>query len=149
MVRTDIRTRLDKDAAGAVDDAVAEYLMDVSTVGFNKSQEIIADEATDTGQLLRSGIPPERLDDGSVVWGYQAPYAEDVDEGQDPHWITDIEPLKGWARRVLGDESAAYGVRHKIAEEGTDAVDYTGRSIAAMRDWARSHELADVLVEQL
>jgi len=148
MLGTKTRIKTNRDAAGAVKSGTDSYLMDMSTVGFNRSQEIIADEASDTGQLLRSGIPPERLDDGSVVWGYQAPYAEPVDEGQEPHWPP-IEPIKGWARRVLGDESAAWAVAAKIAEEGTEPIDFTGRSVQKMNDWARSRDLADYVVERL
>lgn len=41
-----------------------------------------------------------------------------VEFGTRPHWAP-IEPLKDWARRVLGDEDAAYPVQKKIAKKGT------------------------------
>ena len=48
-------------------------------------------------------------------------YGESVEYGTRPHWAP-IAPLKHWAARVLGDESAAYAVRWKIKREGTKGV---------------------------
>ena len=47
-------------------------------------------------------------------------YGIDVEFGTKPHYINP-EHLKGWARRVLGDEGAAYPVAKKIALIGTEA----------------------------
>jgi len=50
----------------------------------------------------------------------KAPYSAAMEFGTRPFYAP-IEPLKGWARRKLGDESAAYAVRAKIAKEGITA----------------------------
>lgn len=55
---------------------------------------------------------------GTVFTGAQAPYAPYVEEGTQPHWAP-IGPLKLWARRVLGNERAAYAVQRAIARRGT------------------------------
>ena len=47
-------------------------------------------------------------------------YGIHVEFGTSPHYVP-IQPLKDWSKRVLGDESAAYAVRAKIAKYGTDA----------------------------
>jgi hypothetical protein len=54
---------------------------------------------------------------GQVIWAQ--PYAKFVDEGTAPH-IPPIGPLLLWAKRVLGNERAAYAVREKIKAEGTE-----------------------------
>lgn len=148
-LRTNVRVTQNRDAVGAARDAPEAFAMDMASAGFQRSQEIVAEESTDTGQLLRSGVPPERQRDGSIVFGYVADYARDVDEGQEPHWIENIEPLLGWARRVLGDESLAYPVRRKIAREGTEPTDFVDRSIRHMRNWARGRRMSDYLIERL
>jgi Bacteriophage HK97-gp10, putative tail-component len=55
---------------------------------------------------------------GTVFTGAQAPYAPYVEEGTAPHWAP-IGPLLLWARRVLGNERAAYAVQRAIARRGT------------------------------
>ncbi len=50
-------------------------------------------------------------------------YASDVEYGTSPNYVG-IENLKGWSRRVLGDEKLAYAVQKKIALRGTDAKPY-------------------------
>lgn len=57
---------------------------------------------------------------GTLGVGAQAPYAPYVEYGTAPHWAP-IAPLKGWARRVLGDERAAYAIQRAIAARGTKA----------------------------
>lgn len=148
MLDTQVGVKKRKDAADATERAHREYMLDIATVGFEESQEIISDEAIDTGQLLKSGFPPEVLRDGTVRFGYTAPYADDVEEGQPPHW-PDIQPLKRWAHRVLGSEQLAYPVAKKISEEGTEAVRYMDRSVTKMKDWAASRDLNKYLIRQL
>lgn len=131
MIGTEVRIRTNKDAAGAVRRGGREAMMDAATEGFRISQERVASQSTDTGQLLRSGFPPEWID-GSVVWGYAADYAQYVERGTRPHWPP-VDALRGWARRVLGDESAAYAVAAKIAQEGTDPAPFVKPGIDAMR----------------
>jgi len=61
---------------------------------------------------------------GIVSTGKQAPYAEDVEKGTPPHWIKDIDGLKGYAVRHGMRAGAAYAIRRKIAREGTKAQPY-------------------------
>lgn len=95
--------------------------------------EQIADEArtrTPVGVsgILRASIATKvtqgtsglALVQGEVFTGRQAPYAVFVEEGTKPHWVP-IAPLKLWARRVLGDERAAYRVQWAISRRGTKA----------------------------
>jgi hypothetical protein len=58
------------------------------------------------------------------------PYAVAVEEGTRPHWAP-IGPLKLWARRVLGDEDAAYAVQAAIARRGTRAQRFFARGVEA------------------
>lgn len=44
-----------------------------------------------------------------------------------------IRELKLWARRVLGNERAAYAVRWKIIRQGTPAQRFLGRAVDAVR----------------
>jgi hypothetical protein len=75
----------------------------------------------DTGRLrnsiILSPMTPNyksyRLSDG-------VDYGIDVEYGTQPHW-TSAKNLKGWSRRVLKDESAAYAIAGAIAKRGTEA----------------------------
>jgi HK97 gp10 family phage protein len=69
---------------------------------------------------------------GSVFTGSQAPYAPYVEEGTAPHWAP-IGPLKLWARRVLGNERAAYAVQRAIARRGTRGRHMFRDAMAAVR----------------
>lgn len=132
MIGAQTRIETNQDTVRGVREGTREALMDAATHGFRISQERVASSSTDTGQLLRSGIPPEIRSDGSVVWGYAAEYARYVEEGTRPHWPP-VSALRGWARRVLGDESAAWAVARKIAAEGTDPAPFVQPGIDAMR----------------
>jgi hypothetical protein len=105
---------------GAVPDGTQEALRESGGVGFQESQRKVP---KDTSELMLSGQPPRELPDGSVVWGYTAPHALPVEYGSRPHFPP-IEPLLGWARRVLGNESAAYAVQQKIGKYGTQPQPY-------------------------
>ena len=80
-----------------------------------------------TGDLARS-IQIFRRGDDSVLLGTRIDYADDVVTGTDPH-LADFEAIQVWARRVLGDESAAGPVWRHIAQEGTEPNDFGGRAI--------------------
>lgn len=75
----------------------------------------------DTG-LLRRSINLHPITEGSKEYllADGVFYGEYMEYGTSPHYVP-IDPLKGWSRRVLGDESLAYAVRNKIAKEGTEA----------------------------
>ncbi len=67
-------------------------------------------------------------------------YAEDVEFGTKPHTVKDIESLKGWARRVLGDENAAYPVQKKIAKKGIEATPYFRPSLYEVKNiWVKRY----------
>jgi len=72
--------------------------------------------------LLRSSINLDPIADGydTYTLSVGVDYGVYVEYGSGPH-TPPIEPLKGWSRRVLGDEALAYAVRAKIAKEGVDA----------------------------
>jgi hypothetical protein len=80
-----------------------------------------------TGDLRRSIQIFQRADD-SVLLGTRIDYAAAVNEGRGPH-TPDFDALQVWARRVLGDESAAGPVFRKIREEGTEANPYVERAV--------------------
>jgi hypothetical protein len=80
-----------------------------------------------TGDLRRS-IQIFKRDDDSVLLGTRIGYAAAVNEGRGPH-TPDFDALQVWARRKLGDESAAGPVFRKIREEGTEANPYVERAI--------------------
>jgi len=80
-----------------------------------------------TGDLRRSIQIFQRADD-SVLLGTRLGYASYVNDGTEPH-TPPFEPIQVWARRVLGDESAAGAVWNKIREEGTEGDHYVERAI--------------------
>jgi len=80
-----------------------------------------------TGRLQES-FQLFRREDGVVFLGTRVPYARGVWKGTPPH-TPDFEGLKVWARRKLGDESAAGPVFRKIQQEGTEPNDFVGRAI--------------------
>jgi len=87
-----------------------------------------------TGDLRRS-IQIFKRDDDSVLLGTRIGYADDVVSGTDPH-LADFDAIQVWARRVLGDESAAGPVWRHIAQEGTEPNDFVSRAIDnAVRDF--------------
>lgn len=145
MLSVETTVTLNRPVSEAVRPAVTQLLLDAADAGFAKSQEEVP---VDRGTLLASGVPPQVQPDGSVVWGYNAPYAEPVEEGSVPHWPP-IDPLRGWARRVLGDEQAAYAVQHTIAEKGTDPQPFVAPGVDVMRLQMKSAQWGDYLEDEL
>jgi len=145
---TGVEVRRNVNATEKVEGATDRHMMDMAQRGHNAAQERILRYATDTGQLERSGFRPTRRADGAIEFGWAAEYAQYVNDGTEPHWVP-IAELLGWARRVLGDESAAYAVQQKIAERGTGAVEFVDEALAAMGDYATTHGIDDVLEERL
>jgi len=71
---------------------------------------------------------------GDVLYlGTRVPYARGVWKGRPPH-TPDFDAIEVWARRKLGDESAAGPVYRKIREEGTAPNDFVGRAIDTTLD---------------
>lgn len=91
----------------------------------------IARDETPSGatSALRGTIDREIVDlgggvanfTGDVVW--PQPYGVFVDLGTKPH-IPPIGPLMEWARRVLGDEGAAWPIQKAIAKRGTPSPNH-------------------------
>lgn len=133
------------DTAEAVGEGTDAALKQAGGVGFETSQ---VEVPADTSNLRFSGYPPEKQDDGSYEWGYTARYAAAVEKGTKPHYPP-IGPLLDWARRVLGDESAAYAVQRKIAEKGTDPQPFVAPGIRAMRAELRRHGITGFIEERI
>lgn len=149
MIRTRTRVRTNRDAAGGVRDGTKQALFDAADAGFKKSQEDVPRGAT--SGLAHSGFEPQEADDGSIVWGYTSEYVLPVIDGSEPHWIPmhAMDSLFKWARRVLGEESAAWRVRWKIAQEGTPAQDFITPALDAQRARLRSQGLGDAISEEV
>ncbi len=97
------------------------------------SNEIKKEAPVDRGRLRQSfQVYTERQ---NQVYGVRSnlDYALPVHEGTRPFYPP-IEPLKGWARRVLGSEDLAYAVQSKIAEEGIDPNPFVERAIQNLRE---------------
>jgi len=60
-------------------------------------------------------------------------YGVDVEFGTSPHYVS-AEHLKGWAKRVLGDEKASYPVAKKIAKLGTEAQPFIRPALFQVRE---------------
>lgn len=131
MIGVDVNVKRNAGLAEDLPQGVKNGMMAAADKGFRKSQEEVPHGATNT--LAHSGKQPTWVEqEHSVFWGYGAPYADDVERGTDPHWVP-IGPLKKWARRVLGDEQAAYPVQQSIAAEGTDAQPFVEPGFTEMK----------------
>lgn len=147
MLSTNVRVRTNRNTSDALQRATDRYALDGAQKGFNVSQERVPHGAT-SFLANQSAVEPTRLEDGTVVWGYNAEYAEDVEEGTPPH-IAPIDAIRKWARRVLGSEGAAGAVWRKIARVGTEAQPYVEPGVKAMREWFGATSPGDYLREEL
>lgn len=66
---------------------------------------------------------------GHVNYAQPVGYIVFADQGTRPHWPP-YAPIAYWARRVLGDERAAYPIMRKIAREGTKGKHFVERTAA-------------------
>lgn len=126
MIGVDVSASSIDDLGERVARGVRTGMRDAADAGFAVSQE---EAPVDRGTLLQSGQPPAWRGD-VLRWGYTADHARVVEEGSVPHYPP-IDPLKGWARRVLGDEGAAYAVQEAIVKEGTPAQPYVEPGVQA------------------
>lgn len=87
-----------------------------------KMEELAKTKApVDTGNLKnRIHLTPIQRGATEYVLSDGVEYGVYVEYGTKPHYVP-IFPLAGWAGRVLGDKSAAFSVRAKIAKFGTPA----------------------------
>lgn len=85
-----------------------------------------------TGDLRRS-FQIFRRGQNEVILGSRLDYAKAVNDGRGPH-TPDFEAIQVWARRKLGDESAAWPVFKSIQENGTRPNPYIDRAVDATLD---------------
>lgn len=134
-VNTDRRANLGPDVAKGV----RREMMNAADKGFQ-----LATDVTPVGfthELTSSWVAPQWIGD-TLVWGNRAGHADDVETGTDPH-PAPIEPLRDWARVVLGYEPAAGAVQEKIEEQGTEAQPMAKPGFDAMVEHLRQHGLVD------
>ena len=86
-----------------------------------KMEELAVRQApVDMGDLKKGiDLRPKGLSDEYVLVS-KVDYSEAMEYGTGPMWV-DLEPLKEWAGRKLGDESLGFAVQKKIAEKGVNA----------------------------
>ena len=103
-----------------------EGLTDVAEAVFTRSQELVA---VDEGMLKKSGhVEDEFLE---KIVKYDAPYADDIEFGSDPHYVP-FKDLQGWVHRKRADlgvkpsavDRVVKHIQDKIGEHGTDAQPY-------------------------
>lgn len=147
-----VRTRVTKNhrVSGDIDPALQEAMMDASRAGFETSMSLVPYGAT--GELQRGMHEPEvEPSSGNVVWGSSAPHTLPVEYGSVPHWIplSAMDGLKRWARLVLGDEDAAWAVRQKIAQHGTQPQPFIRPGVERMRARLKGTGVATYIRERI
>jgi len=113
----ELETKLDK--------AAAEMAVEVASELVNQLKIEAPVGATGT---LQESFQIFRTGEGEVILGTRVPYAQGVWKGKPPH-EPDFDEIRVWARRKLGDESAAGPVFEKIKAEGTNPNNFVGRAI--------------------
>lgn len=120
MVRLDLG-QLEKE----LDEAASKVALEVANELVNQLQREAPVGATGS---LRQSFQIFRTDDNVVWLGTRVPYARGVWKGRPPH-TPDFDAIEVWARRVIGDESAAGPVYRKIQQKGTEGDDFIGRAV--------------------
>jgi hypothetical protein len=110
--------RLESRMDGITEDAARDQLEVIVTF---LEGVVMEKTPTDTGTLRASTIGEVRTRGISLegIVNQSQSYSLAVEIGQPKGTIVPPAQLKGWARRKLGDESAAYAVSKKIFERGT------------------------------
>lgn len=122
-----------------------ERVKDLAFNIFTKSQENLVNPnkdgwiITDEGQLLQSGdVFPLNESTWRII--YRCPYADDIENGSEPHFV-DPQELEGWVRRKMlkkkGDSTKiakaskriAINVANKIGREGTEPTFFLHRAV--------------------
>ena len=112
-----------------MEDELGEAAMDIAEeVAVELANQLRGEAPVGATGRLQGSFQLFRTDDNTVWLGTRVPYAKGVWKGKPPH-EPDFDALQVWARRVLGDESAAGPVFAKIKEEGTEPNDFPGRAI--------------------
>lgn len=101
---------------------LADKLRLVLFLSMNKLQEAAIRRApVDTGRLRTSiHLTPATPGFDEYILSDGVDYGIHLEYGTSPHYVP-ISPLKGWSRRVLGDEAISYAIRAAIAKRGTPA----------------------------
>lgn len=87
----------------------------------------------DTGRLKNSiNINPKSSGFSNYTIADGVKYGVDVEYGTTPRYV-DIDDLKGWAKRKLGDEGLAGAVQNKIAEKGQNAQPFFRPAISEVK----------------
>jgi len=133
----------------AVRKGVRKWMRDGAAAGFNFSQEVVPQDRGAGGGLLGTGVSPQFRSDGSIEWGYTAPYAPHIEFGTDP-FHPPVRPLVEWAERVANDPGLGYYVANvKIPEEGIDAQPYARPGKEEQKRWYSSHSVGPYIEERL
>lgn len=113
-----------EDADAELTEETRRIILEVANTLVNELKQEAPTGAT--GDLRRS-FQLFRVSDNVVWLGSRLGYAQFVNDGTEPH-TPPFEPIQRWARRKLGDESAAGAVWQKIREEGTEPNPYLDRA---------------------
>lgn len=127
MIRFDPR-ELDDELSGAVEQLILEVANELVNQLQIESPTGATGRLSESWQIFRTG-------DGVVWLGSRVDYARYVLEGTEPH-TPPFEPIEVYARRVIGDESAAGPLWQSIRQDGTEPNDYLGRAIENTADRA-------------
>jgi len=102
----------------------------------NKMQEIAVNKVpVDTGLLKNSIILTPKFEGASeYILADGVDYGIHVEYGTSPHFVP-ITPLKGWSRRVLGNENIAYAISHTIAKYGTPAQPFFRPALLEVKEY--------------
>lgn len=78
------------------------------------------------GLLRASIVQSVAVEDNRIIGtvGSALPYAKVLEFGREQGWRPNIDALKVWARRRLGNEHAGYGVAEAIRKRGFRAQPY-------------------------
>jgi len=114
-----------------------ERMEQAGQLGFAVSQEEVP---VDTGTLKASGFGPEWRSNTLVI-GYTADHALDMEEGTDPIPAseTDTDALMRWAERIGRDPGfGAWVANTKIPERGVAAQPYLAPAAERMQAWIQN-----------
>lgn len=133
MINLDVKFDLERFRQGQT--KIENKLKKVLMKSMFKMEELAIDGAPFDRGGLREKISlfPQILAHRYILES-RAPYSAVMEYGSRPFYAP-IEPLKDWARRKLGDESAAYAVRAKIAKEGITASPFMRPAFYSVRDY--------------
>lgn len=103
----------------------------------NKFKDLASSRApVDTGNLagsIAAGLTPKTPGHSKYTVTDGTNYGIYVEEGTKPH-MPPVDSLRDWARRVLGDEEAAWAVAKSIEASGTQPQKFWATSYADIRD---------------